>query len=184
MKYRPIDQAIVFDCQHSVCLECFKDYAISSLNSRNFVFHPTIGYTLGCLEQCPNTLIKDLHHFQLIGKVNYEKYKKFAAEEYVVNNGGLLCPTVGCGCGLLIDDKETNRKIVCPECHTTFCRECKSVWNDEKPCCLDRTTLKENYLLPLPFWGYLFGLKGNQNGIEVKKVRQCPKCHVTTEKDG
>jgi len=31
-------------------------------------------------------------------------YERFATEEYVLNNGGVLCPQPNCGAGILVDD--------------------------------------------------------------------------------
>jgi len=31
-------------------------------------------------------------------------YERFATEEYVLKNGGVLCPQPNCGAGILVDD--------------------------------------------------------------------------------
>ena len=66
-------------------------------------------------------------------KSEYEKYQRFAAEEFVLQSGGALCPQPNCGAGIM--PKEENialseenispeRKIVCSECRYVFCRNC------------------------------------------------------------
>lgn len=61
---------IVFDCHHHVCLSCFKQYAITNLNCRQFRYDPNIGYSLGCPAGCANTLLRELHIFRLMDKTN------------------------------------------------------------------------------------------------------------------
>ncbi len=64
------DLTIVFNCNHHVCLPCFKQYAITNLNRRQFKYDPNIGYSLGCPSGCSNTLLHELHVFRLMDKSN------------------------------------------------------------------------------------------------------------------
>ncbi|CAF2512321.1 unnamed protein product [Rotaria sp. Silwood2] len=173
---------IVFDCNHHVCLPCFKQYGITKLNSRQFKYDPNIGYSLGCPYGCPNTLLRELHIFRLMDKSNYERYKTFGAEEYVFYHQGVICPTPSCGCGLILD--ESNLKILCPlpiGCGKTFCRSCKTLWKDDTiricPCQDDRQNDNQAY----SFWNQLFGRRRESSLSTFKK---CPRCSVNTEKDG
>lgn len=95
----------MFPCEagHVTCLDCFRQYCISRLLERQFLEHPNGGYTLQCPVACTNSYIEDVHHFKLLSKEQYERYQRFATEEYVLRNGGVLCPQPGCGMGLLID---------------------------------------------------------------------------------
>uniref|UniRef100_A0A8B9NEE9 RING/Ubox-like zinc-binding domain-containing protein n=1 Tax=Accipiter nisus TaxID=211598 RepID=A0A8B9NEE9_9AVES len=60
---------------------------------------------------CPDSLIKELHHFRILGEEQYNRYQRYGAEECVLQMGGVLCPTPGCGAGLLPEPGV--RKIVC-----------------------------------------------------------------------
>ncbi|KAK4823709.1 hypothetical protein QYF61_005775, partial [Mycteria americana] len=60
---------------------------------------------------CPDSLIKELHHFRILGEEQYNRYQRYGAEECVLQMGGVLCPTPGCGAGLL--PEAGVRKIVC-----------------------------------------------------------------------
>ncbi|EMP30323.1 E3 ubiquitin-protein ligase parkin [Chelonia mydas] len=60
---------------------------------------------------CPDSLIKELHHFRILGEEQYNRYQRYGAEECVLQMGGVLCPTPGCGAGLLPEPEV--RKIVC-----------------------------------------------------------------------
>ena len=44
-------------------------------------------------------------------QLQYERFKNFATEEFVLQNGGILCPGEGCGNGLMLED--ATRRIIC-----------------------------------------------------------------------
>ena len=64
------DLTIRFNCDHHVCLSCFKQYAITNLNRRQFKYDPNIGYSLGCPCGCENSLVSELHIFRLMDRSN------------------------------------------------------------------------------------------------------------------
>lgn len=107
------DPILVFPCAagHVTCLECFRLYCLSRLMERQFVQHDDIGYTLPCPIGCENSYVTEIHHFKLLSKDSYDRYQRFATEEYVIRAGGVLCPQPNCGMGLLVD-KEC-KKITC-----------------------------------------------------------------------
>lgn len=107
------DPVLVFPCDagHVTCLDCFRQYCLSRLMERRFISHADFGYTLPCPTGCANSFITEIHHFKLLTKEQYDRYQRFATEEYVLKAGGVLCPKPNCGMGLLIDDD--CKKIVC-----------------------------------------------------------------------
>ncbi|KAJ8359471.1 hypothetical protein SKAU_G00159960 [Synaphobranchus kaupii] len=60
---------------------------------------------------CVNSLIKEVHHFRTLGDEQYERYQRYAAEECVLQMGGVLCPAPDCGAGLLPENGQ--RRIRC-----------------------------------------------------------------------
>ncbi|CAG2173949.1 unnamed protein product, partial [Oppiella nova] len=122
------DTVLVFPCaaKHVICLHCFRDYCLSKLNERRFVTDPQIGYSVNCAVGCHESLIRETHHFKLMGQIAYEKYQRFGAEECVLSAGGVLCPQPGCGAGILLDETEPEfcTRITCSECTFVFCRKC------------------------------------------------------------
>ena len=78
-------------------------------------------------------------HFKLAGSEQYERYQRFAAEEFVLRSGGVLCPQPGCGMGIMPESavvteagssNSGNRRIACagPQgCGYVFCRDCLQV---------------------------------------------------------
>lgn len=100
------DPVLVFPCAsgHVSCLECFQLYCDSRLQDRQFLPHPDIGYTLPCPVGCENSFIEEVHHFKLLSKEQYERYQRFATEEFVLQAGGVLCPQPNCGMGIIVDE--------------------------------------------------------------------------------
>ena len=100
-------------------------------NYRNFVFSC-------CL--CSAFHYRSIfRHFKLAGSEQYERYQRFAAEEFVLRSGGVLCPQPGCGMGIMPEPAVAteagasttgNRRIACagPQgCGYVFCRDCLQV---------------------------------------------------------
>lgn len=107
------ETVLVFPCPagHVTCLPCFRRYCESRLLERQFVQHPEVGYTLGCPAGCTESAIEEIHHFKLLTNEQYERYQRFATEEFVLREGGVLCPQPGCGMGLLVDEDCT--RVTC-----------------------------------------------------------------------
>ncbi|XP_058984067.1 E3 ubiquitin-protein ligase parkin isoform X2 [Musca domestica] len=119
------ETVLVFPCasKHVTCIECFLHYSRSRLMERQFMPHPEIGYTLPCPAGCENSFIEEIHHFKLLTREEYDRYQRFATEEYVLQAGGVLCPQPGCGMGLLVE--ADCRKVTCQNgCGYVFCRNC------------------------------------------------------------
>lgn len=107
------DPILVFPCDsgHVTCLDCFRRYCLSRLMERQFIFSDDAGYTLPCPAGCENSLILEIHHFKLLTKEQYDRYQRFATEEYVLKSGGVLCPRPDCGMGFIVDPD--CKKITC-----------------------------------------------------------------------
>lgn len=118
-------RVIVFECEasHVMCLDCFITYCLSNLSERQFTHDLILGYTLPCPMNCFDSLIREVHHFRLMGEDQYVRYQHWATEEAVLAAGGVLCPNPGCGHGLIPDDDCT--RIVCVGgCDYVFCKNC------------------------------------------------------------
>lgn len=107
------DPILVFPCDsgHVTCLDCFRRYCSSRLMERQFIFSDDAGYTLPCPAGCEKSLILEIHHFKLLTKEQYDRYQRFATEEYVLKSGGVLCPRPDCGMGFIVDPD--CKKITC-----------------------------------------------------------------------
>lgn len=120
------DLVLVFPCSvgHVTCLDCFRNFLRSRLLERNFIVDPEIGFTVNCPVGCENSTIEEIHHFKLLSKDEYERYQRFATEEFVLSSGGVLCPQPGCGMGLLVEDPECTRIQCQSGCGFVFCKNC------------------------------------------------------------
>ncbi|XP_053151141.1 E3 ubiquitin-protein ligase parkin isoform X3 [Hemicordylus capensis] len=182
---------LVFQCihRHVICLDCFHLYCVTMLNDRQFVHDPVLGYSLPCVAGCPDSLIKELHHFRILGEEQYNRYQHYGAEECVLQMGGVLCPTPGCGAGLLPESEV--RKIVCElsngmGCGFVFCRECKEEYHDGECNTLLRTqgaTAQKGY--EVDAHAAIQARWEEESKETIKRTtKPCPSCHVPVEKDG
>ncbi|KAI8518151.1 regulation of intralumenal vesicle formation [Branchiostoma belcheri] len=180
---------MVFECadSHVMCLDCFARYCVTKLNDRQFIQHPTLGYTLPCPGGCDNSLIKEVHHFRMLGEEQYDRYHRFGAEECVLQMGGVLCPGRGCGVGILPDGNTNMVECVRQAgsgCGLVFCKVCKEAYHTG-PC---------GETAPQP------SAPANNYRVDTQRARRarwerrtaatiarttkaCPGCKVRTEKN-
>ncbi|XP_053687670.1 E3 ubiquitin-protein ligase parkin [Sabethes cyaneus] len=180
------ETVIVFPCEagHVTCLECFRQYCVSRLLERQFVEHPLGGFTLQCPVGCEGSYIDDVHHFKLLSKEQYERYQRFATEEYVLRNGGVLCPQPGCGMGLLVNP-ECKRVQCLGGCGFVFCRNCLQGFHLGE--CLEtpqpNSESSQGYTIdPLRACDARWD-EATKIAIKVT-TKPCPQCRTATERDG
>ncbi|XP_035207973.1 E3 ubiquitin-protein ligase parkin-like, partial [Stegodyphus dumicola] len=181
---------LVFPCAdgHVICIECFRLYCISRLNERRFIQNEAVGYTIDCPAGCTDSLIKEPHHFRLLGDEQYSRYQRFGAEEYLLQAGGVLCPQPGCGAGLLPDPE--CRRVVCVQdggggCGFVFCRQCMQGFHIG-PCEAQEPsgiTDGMNYAI---IDERASSSKWDEDSKKIIKIttKPCPKCRTPTERDG
>nr|XP_045014126.1 E3 ubiquitin-protein ligase parkin isoform X2 [Jaculus jaculus] len=181
---------LVFQCNHRhvICLDCFHLYCVTRLNDRQFVHDPQLGYSLPCVAGCPNSLIKELHHFRILGEEQYRRYQQYAAEEWVLQMGGVLCPRPGCGAGLL--PEQGQRKITCEGdnglgCGLVFCRDCKEAYHEggcsallAAPGATAQAYQVDERAAEQARWE-----EASKETIK-KTTKPCPRCSVPVEKNG
>ncbi|XP_050428730.1 E3 ubiquitin-protein ligase parkin [Adelges cooleyi] len=179
-------KVFVYPCVdgHVTCLECFCDYAVSRLRERRFISDINFGYTLPCPAGCPDSLISQLYHFKTLKQEQYEMYERFAAEEYVLHQGGVLCPQPGCGAGILVDD-ECDKVTCINGCGYVFCKKCLQGYHIGD--CFPR---EEQLISDIA--GYSIDPKlasqakwDDASNVKIKvSTKPCPKCRTATERDG
>nr|XP_006638866.2 PREDICTED: E3 ubiquitin-protein ligase parkin isoform X2 [Lepisosteus oculatus] len=186
-----LNPVLVYQCpdRHVICLDCFHLYCVTRLNDRQFVLDGQIGYSLPCVAGCPDSLIKELHHFRALGEEQYERYQRYGAEECVLQTGGVLCPAPGCGAGLLPDRGQ--RRIECQRssglgCGFVFCRDCKEAYHDgdcRVSLLRERDSTLQGYIIDEEAARQARWEQASQETIE-KTTKPCPKCQVPVEKNG
>ncbi|XP_044936223.1 E3 ubiquitin-protein ligase parkin isoform X8 [Mustela putorius furo] len=181
---------LVFQCNHRhvICLDCFYLYCVTRLNDRQFIPDPQLGYSLPCVAGCPNSLIKELHHFRILGEEQYNRYQQYGAEECVLQMGGVLCPSPGCGAGLL--PEPGMRKVTCEGgsslgCGFVFCRDCKEAYHEGECGTLFEASgaVPQAYRVDQKAAEQARWEEASKETIK-KTTKPCPRCHVPVEKNG
>ncbi|XP_023555057.1 E3 ubiquitin-protein ligase parkin isoform X2 [Octodon degus] len=181
---------LVFQCNHRhvICLDCFHLYCVTRLNDRQFVHDPELGYSLPCVAGCPNSLIKELHHFRILGEEQYNRYKQYGAEECVLQMGGVLCPHPGCGAGLL--PEQGQKKVICEAvsslgCGFVFCRDCKEAYHEGEcgATCEASGAGAQPYRVDERAAEQARWEEASKETIK-KTTKPCPRCSVPVEKNG
>ncbi|XP_067367666.1 E3 ubiquitin-protein ligase parkin isoform X1 [Channa argus] len=207
------DLVLVFQCldRHVICLDCFRLYCQIRLSERQFVHHPDVGYTLPCAVGCDQSLIQELHHFRILGDdqvrfpiflINYSftqnapdspvlsqygQYLQYGAEECLRSIGGLLCPSPGCGAGLVPTDD--SRRVECERqvgCGFVFCRDCRQGYHEGACQSLQALPTGAASL------GFVVGEEASLRGrwdrasmlLIQESTKPCPQCSVPVEKNG
>uniref|UniRef100_A0A1I7TM01 RBR-type E3 ubiquitin transferase n=1 Tax=Caenorhabditis tropicalis TaxID=1561998 RepID=A0A1I7TM01_9PELO len=156
-------EKIIFDlgCNHISCKNCFREYLLSTLNSFNFINKPPYGYTISCPYQGCNKVVKDVHHFHIMGQSAYSEYQRKATERLIlVDDEGVTCPNALCGQSFFWEPYDDDGRSQCPDCFYTFCRKCT-----EKECvCQSDDDLTKSTI--------------------DATTRRCPNCNVATERNG
>uniref|UniRef100_A0A8C2M2Z0 E3 ubiquitin-protein ligase parkin n=1 Tax=Cricetulus griseus TaxID=10029 RepID=A0A8C2M2Z0_CRIGR len=181
---------LVFQCNHRhvICLDCFHLYCVTRLNDRQFVHDAQLGYSLPCVAGCPNSLIKELHHFRILGEKQYNRYQQYGAEECVLQMGGVLCPRPGCGAGLL--PEQGQRKVTCEGgnglgCGFIFCRDCKEAYHEGACDSLFEASgaTSQAYRVDERAAEQARWEEASKETIK-KTTKPCPRCNVPVEKNG
>ncbi|XP_067845336.1 E3 ubiquitin-protein ligase parkin [Heptranchias perlo] len=186
-----VDPVLVFPCvdRHVICLDCFYLYCVTQLNDRQFIHDPELGYSLPCVGGCPDSLIKEMHHFRILGSDQYDRYQHYGAEECVLQMGGVLCPKPGCGAGLLPDAGE--RRIECllqngVGCGFVFCRVCKEEYHEGEcsgPHIRETAVSHQGYVINEQAAQRARWEEASKQAIK-ETTKPCPKCQVPVEKNG
>ncbi|XP_022213694.1 E3 ubiquitin-protein ligase parkin [Drosophila obscura] len=181
------ETVLVFPCasQHVTCIDCFRQYCRSRLGERQFMPHPDFGYTLPCPAGCEHSFIEEIHHFKLLTREEYDRYQRFATEEFVLQAGGVLCPQPGCGMGLLVEPD--CRKVTCQNgCGYVFCRNCLQGYHIGECLPNGGSASAPNsceYAVDPNRAAEARWEEATNVTIKVS-TKPCPKCRTPTERDG
>ncbi|XP_056903040.1 E3 ubiquitin-protein ligase parkin [Takifugu flavidus] len=184
-----MDVVLVFEClaRHVICLECFRHYCQVRLNERQFVYDPAVGYSLPCAAGCINSLIKEVHHFRILGEHQYDRYLQYGAEECLLRSGGLMCPSPGCGAGLVPPDD--SRRVECDRqigCGFVFCRICREGYHEGGCLATQSQTTAEGSQDFVVDEGASLRGRWDQASLLLlqESTKPCPKCSAPVERNG
>ncbi|KAM9002890.1 E3 ubiquitin-protein ligase parkin-like [Sarcophilus harrisii] len=137
---------------------------------------------------CPDSLIKELHHFRILGEEQYNRYQSYGAEEWVLQMGGVLCPSPGCGAGLLPEPGV--RKITCEPsnglgCGFVFCRDCKEEYHEGECSTFFEASGSSAQAFAVDEQAAERARWEEASKETIKKTtKPCPRCHIPVEKNG
>ncbi|XP_068597295.1 E3 ubiquitin-protein ligase parkin isoform X2 [Brachionichthys hirsutus] len=180
---------LVFQCSehHVICLDCFRGYCQTRLDERQFVYHPETGYSLPCAANCEDSLIKELHHFRILGEDQYGRYQRYGAEQCLLMAGGLMCPSPGCGAGLIPPDDV--RRVECDRqlgCGFVFCKNCREEYHEG--ACPSAITPPSGETSQEFLVDEEASLRGRWNRASMlllqETTKPCPRCSVPVERNG
>ena len=111
------------------------------------------------------------------------RYQRFAAEEFVLQSGGALCPQPGCGAGNLPDDK-SDRRVVCVECRFVFCKNCHQ--GIHMGDCQEHQQQEAAAAAAAAYSSSSgSGPESLSSWVAIRmSTKPCPKCRTPTERDG
>ena len=186
------DPVVVFECEdrHVICIECFQSYCKSRLNERQYVLDDALGYTLPCAVGCEDSRIRETRHFKLLGDHDYERYQRFAAEEFVLQAGGVLCPQPDCGMGIMSENP--CRRVACEskDCGYVFCRDCLQGFHigECQPAgaeTVEETPVGQNPQSFVQNASQARWVNADPSSLAIQLMtKPCPKCRVPTERSG
>ena len=118
------------------------------------------------------------------------RYQRFAAEECLLQAGGVLCPQPRCGAGIMPDDPE-ERKVKCVQCQYVFCKNCHQGFhmNDDCEAALPLFERQESSMTLNP--EMILQARWQEKKLDSSSLltirvmtKPCPKCRTPTERDG
>ncbi|XP_029283028.1 E3 ubiquitin-protein ligase parkin-like [Cottoperca gobio] len=180
---------LVFQCseRHVICLDCFLRYCETRLSERQFVNHAEVGYSLPCAAGCVTLSLKSCIHFRILGEDQYGRYLQYAAEQCLLMIGGLMCPSAGCGAGLV--PPEGSRWVQCDRrlgCGFIFCRSCREEYHEG--ACPSQQVPPTAAALQGFVVEERASLRGRWDQASLlllqESTKRCPKCSVPVEKNG
>ncbi|XP_065894748.1 E3 ubiquitin-protein ligase parkin-like [Dysidea avara] len=186
--YEIRDIVVVFDCDvgHSICVGCFVEYAETALNSRGFENHDEYGYTIKCPADCDDSEVKEAHHFHMMGPKNYNRYQRFATEEFLRLSGGIFCPQPKCSNGMIPEPGE--RRVECNACKHVFCADCKNPYHSGNCSSAPAADQQTNQASGSSRFDSIDGrqarwVDANKQCIN-NTTKNCPRCKSAIEKNG
>ncbi|XP_013390777.1 E3 ubiquitin-protein ligase arih1 [Lingula anatina] len=154
------------ECGHRFCTACWTEYLTTKIIDEG------MGQTISCAAHGCDILVDDATVMSLVkdSKVRL-KYQHLITNSFVECNRQLRwCPAPDCGRAVKVNYPDA-RPVTC-QCGHTFCFSCGETWHDPVKCKWLRRWIKK-----------CDDDSETSNWIAAN-TKECPKCHVTIEKDG
>lgn len=154
------------ECGHRFCSTCWVQYLTTKIMDEG------MGQTISCAAYDCDILVDDATVMRLImDKKVRARYQHLITNSFVECNRLLRwCPSPDCSNAIKVQYADT-RPVLC-KCGLTFCFTCGHEWHDPVKCKILRKWIKK-----------CSDDSETSNWIAAN-TKECPKCHVTIEKDG
>ncbi|XP_076443891.1 E3 ubiquitin-protein ligase arih1-like [Babylonia areolata] len=162
----PASEMTGLECGHKFCSKCWADYLTSKIIDEG------MGQTISCAAFGCDILVDDTTVMTLIRDPKVKlKYQQLITNSFVECNRLLRwCPAPDCGHAVKVNYYDA-KPVTCV-CGHTFCFACSENWHDPVKCVWLRRWIKK-----------CDDDSETSNWIAAN-TKECPKCHVTIEKDG
>ncbi|XP_067665164.1 E3 ubiquitin-protein ligase arih1-like [Haliotis asinina] len=163
---KPGEEMTGLECGHRFCTTCWADYLTAKIMDEG------MGQTITCAAYGCDILVDDATVMSLISDAKVKlKYQLIITNSFVECNRLLRwCPAPDCGHVVKVGYFD-NKPVTCI-CSHTFCFACGENWHDPVKCKWLRKWIKK-----------CDDDSETSNWIAAN-TKECPKCHVTIEKDG
>lgn len=163
---KPASEMAGLECGHKFCSSCWTDYLTSKIVDEG------MGQTIACAAYGCDILVDDVTVMNLIKDPKVRlKYQHLITNSFVECNKLLRwCPAPDCG--HVVKVQHFDVKPVQCACGHTFCFACGENWHDPVRCVWLRRWIKK-----------CDDDSETSNWIAAN-TKECPRCHVTIEKDG
>uniref|UniRef100_A0A1I7S7D3 RBR-type E3 ubiquitin transferase n=1 Tax=Bursaphelenchus xylophilus TaxID=6326 RepID=A0A1I7S7D3_BURXY len=159
------DKVYGLSSDHVYCDNCWRNYLTIKIRDEGAMLITCPGL------KCGKILIEKMITAFISDEIILKKYKKLVVNSFVQSNLKLKwCPALDCGRAVKVPHAEC-RPIKC-ECSMVFCFNCSQEWHDPVSCDMLKLWLKK-----------CSDDSETSNWLNAN-TKDCPKCHVTIEKDG
>ena len=151
------------DCCHYLCIGCYANYLIESINQG-----PESIFTKCPITECKIIVPQELFKV-LVPPPSFEKYKRFLLNSFVDNQRDVKwCPASGCT-NAAVYPKRKAREIIC-SCGYSWCFACANETHRPLSCEL------------LAKWNFKLKSDDSQDWL-LANTKPCPKCNNSIEKN-
>ncbi|XP_064618837.1 E3 ubiquitin-protein ligase arih1-like isoform X2 [Lineus longissimus] len=162
----PISMMSGLECGHRFCMQCWAEYLTTKIMDEG------MGQTISCAAHKCDILVDDASVMKLVTDPRVKlKYQHLITNSFVECNRLMRwCPAPDCGNA--VKTAYYDSKPVTCSCGYTFCFACGENWHDPVKCKWLRKWIKK-----------CDDDSETSNWIAAN-TKECPRCHVTIEKDG
>jgi hypothetical protein len=158
---------VLSSCHHYLCADCMKQHIVTLNKSMR-------ASALPCpIPECTH-LVGHTEVKRCLPADEYERYQQFLLQDALSKVGECRwCPNPGCGTAMIGDPKIPLMRCPKPDCHFSFCFNCKEKWHTDLTCEQYQKWKKDNQAGDSRFTEWA-----------AKNTRPCAKCHVAIQKNG